>query len=334
MKNDLTCGVVRDLLPSYVEGLLGEESRRAVDRHLAGCPGCAALRDGMLVPAPEAETAREVDYLKKVRRRSVRRALLAASCTALVLVGALALKVFVIGTPLQSQSVAADIRVEGAVLRLSLMSVGSGNAFHGWQVETAEGVASVYARDVLVSPLFSNGGKTLEIPLEGLREVWLGGASGQLLWQEGVLIDRETWRLYQARTPYVGDASALGEIGALCVSPQIDGGWTMELSTSQRPYRWTLCFSQGGAALDERMRYVCAPLMLALVENLDEVGWTYPGASPGETVSRTVTLEETDDWLARRQADRGGEDFPGVKEWGGTASGLQRLRDLCGSAAG
>ena len=26
MKNDLTCGVVRDLLPSYVENLLGEES--------------------------------------------------------------------------------------------------------------------------------------------------------------------------------------------------------------------------------------------------------------------------------------------------------------------
>ena len=36
MKNDLTCGVVRDLLPSYVEGLLGEESRQAVDRHLNG----------------------------------------------------------------------------------------------------------------------------------------------------------------------------------------------------------------------------------------------------------------------------------------------------------
>ena len=24
MKNDLTCGVVRDLLPSYIEGLLGQ----------------------------------------------------------------------------------------------------------------------------------------------------------------------------------------------------------------------------------------------------------------------------------------------------------------------
>ena len=29
MKNDLTCGVVRDLLPSYVEGLTSPESNTA-----------------------------------------------------------------------------------------------------------------------------------------------------------------------------------------------------------------------------------------------------------------------------------------------------------------
>ena len=35
MKNDLTCGVVRDLLPSYVEGLTSQETNTAVERHLA-----------------------------------------------------------------------------------------------------------------------------------------------------------------------------------------------------------------------------------------------------------------------------------------------------------
>ena len=48
MKNDLTCGLVRDLLPSYVDGLLGPESREAVDRHLADCPGCSAALAAML----------------------------------------------------------------------------------------------------------------------------------------------------------------------------------------------------------------------------------------------------------------------------------------------
>ena len=37
MKNDLTCGVVRDLLPSYVEGLTSPESNTAVERHLSEC---------------------------------------------------------------------------------------------------------------------------------------------------------------------------------------------------------------------------------------------------------------------------------------------------------
>ena len=47
MKNDLTCGVVRDLLPNYVDGLLCGESRQAVDRHLAGCSGCSCVLASM-----------------------------------------------------------------------------------------------------------------------------------------------------------------------------------------------------------------------------------------------------------------------------------------------
>ena len=35
MKNDLTCGVVRDLLPSFVEGLTAEEVARITDAIIA-----------------------------------------------------------------------------------------------------------------------------------------------------------------------------------------------------------------------------------------------------------------------------------------------------------
>ena len=44
MKNDLTCGVVRDLLPSYVEGLTAPETNEAVERHLSDCADCERLR--------------------------------------------------------------------------------------------------------------------------------------------------------------------------------------------------------------------------------------------------------------------------------------------------
>ena len=44
MKNDLSCAVVRDLLPSFVEGLTSEETNRAVESHLSACPDCMARK--------------------------------------------------------------------------------------------------------------------------------------------------------------------------------------------------------------------------------------------------------------------------------------------------
>ena len=81
MKNipELSCAIVEDLLPTYVERLTSEETNMAVEAHLASCPACAAKRTAMGAKETEAagqnaeETAREVDYLKKVRRRNRRR---------------------------------------------------------------------------------------------------------------------------------------------------------------------------------------------------------------------------------------------------------------------
>ena len=74
MKNDLTCGVVRDLLPSYADGIAGEETAAAVERHMAECEECRAALHRMKEPedaAPPEE--KEIDYLKKVRRRGRRK---------------------------------------------------------------------------------------------------------------------------------------------------------------------------------------------------------------------------------------------------------------------
>ena len=50
MKNDLTCAVVRDLLPSYVEGLTSVETNRAVEAHLTACADCTARKNAMTEP--------------------------------------------------------------------------------------------------------------------------------------------------------------------------------------------------------------------------------------------------------------------------------------------
>ena len=43
MKNDLTCEIVRDLLPSYVDGLTNDVSNQAVEQHMKICENCRKI---------------------------------------------------------------------------------------------------------------------------------------------------------------------------------------------------------------------------------------------------------------------------------------------------
>ena len=242
MKNDLTCAVVRDLLPSFVEGLTCPETDAAVEAHLAACPACARLREAMAAPEGEpAEQAKEVDYLKAVKRKSGRRVAAAIVCTVLLLAAAFAAKVFIIGTPAQKgELVVMDSVEEDGVLRLSLSTPLSATAYWGWHVDTAGSVANVSARSVLVSPLFPNGGAAVEIPLAGVTEVRL---CGLVVWQNGVAIENGTARLYETKTPYVGDISALNRVAAALNIQSGCGPYLNSLQTSHEPYGWTLEFS-------------------------------------------------------------------------------------------
>lgn len=329
MKTELPCAIVGDLLPSYVEGLTCDETSRAVEAHLAFCPACAARRDAMTAPeeAAEADLAvREVDYLKKVKSRNRRRVATAVLCTALVLLASFAAKLFIIGTPAQEgELIAVSSQEENGVLRLSISTPYSATAYRGWTVDTTDGVAVIRARSVLVSPLFSDGGGTVEVPLEGIREVRL---CGRIVWQDGVAIRHEVSRLYETRTPYVGDMPALNRVAnALNIADRC-GAYTNSLQTSGHPYGWTLEFSgvyteEKARQLDEVMETVLAPQMLALVGNLEQVSWTYSvtaGTSPDpEPRARTVTLEEAS------------ADLPGsVKDYADSPADFQRLTELLG----
>ena len=300
MKNDLTCGVVRDLLPSYVEGLTSEETNRAVEAHLASCPDCAARRDAMAAPEETAaEQSREVDYLKAVKRRSGRRVVIAILCTMLLILAGFALKIFVIGSPAQEgELIASGFEEENGVLCLSVTTPYSATAYRGWTVDISDGVANIGARSVLVSPLFPDGGDTVEVPLDGVEEVRL---CGRVVWQDGVAIQHETARLYETRTPYVGDMPALNRMAnALDIQGSL-GPYTNSLHTSSRPYDWTLELANPRAVIaqfESSMNAVAIPL-LALVDNLDQVTFAYTDVE-GQSYQYTVTKEDAIEILQAR----------------------------------
>lgn len=64
------CDVIRDLLPSYLDGICSDASRELVDGHLQECDACRNLVEQMRVTAFESGRTQqmEIDYMRKVRR--------------------------------------------------------------------------------------------------------------------------------------------------------------------------------------------------------------------------------------------------------------------------
>ena len=338
MKNDLTCGVVRDLLPSYVEGLTSTESNTAVERHLSGCPDCAQLRTALAGAPKQAapEDAKEVDYLKKVKRRGWRRVAAAVAVTVLLFTAGVAAKLFVIGTPIQTQGMSWVISTDvPGQLDIRVYSIWSGTACRQWETEQEpEGIVRVTCRQVLPSPLSNSGDYRAVLNTEGVNAVYLGD---QLIWQGGVEISPQIDRIYQAQTPYVGDAPAVGQVLSAGRFDWI-GDYTIELQTSAQPYRLTLNFSAphtpGGIRLSETGLYQDMAAVLAIVGNLDEIECAFQDEN-SQPWSRVLTVEELNQDLPRIIADYNerfshGKPCPlydDVKNYAGSCADLEQLYD-------
>ncbi|MDY3282219.1 DUF4825 domain-containing protein [Dysosmobacter sp.] len=332
MKNDLSCAVVRDLLPSYIDGLTAPETNGAVEAHLRTCPDCARLHRQMAAPEapPEQAADREVDYLRQVRRRGRLRVMAAVLMTAALLLGGLAAKVFLIGSPAASGAMAWEVTETDTGLRVQVMSGASANAWWGWK-QTREGnVVTITCREGLVSPVHSTAYGEIDVPLDsGVTEVRL---VDRVIWQEGTVIDRRVLAAWNARTPYVGDMPALNNLANALNIRGLCGDYTNTLHTSGRPYGWTLEFADYGwnqkdAALRDREMERMSLLLLALVDNLEEVRWTW------KDQSRAVTLAEADAALpALYSAADPDWAVPGsVKDCAESPSALQRLWTAAGA---
>lgn len=100
-------------------------------------------------------------------------------------------------------------------------------------------------------------------------------------------------RLYALKNPYIGDAAADGKLlNALGIGDF--GDYKLELFTAERPYILQINFQNEPSdpdALDAAM-FEPATLLLALIDNLEEVRWTYPKTQDGKPTLVTVYFKE------------------------------------------
>ena len=338
MKNDLTCGVVRDLLPSYVEGLTSQETNTAVERHLADCPDCTRLRADLAGETPPPpEEVKEVDYLKKVKRWGRRRVVAAVAVTVLVLALGIAAKLFLIGSPAnwdtwENYNFTARTNVPNQLDISFYPDELPDTAYCHWNVTNENGIVCVNARKVLPSVFHDTSEHWEHISLSGVREVWV---ANQLVWQGGVVISPQMDRVYQTKTPYVGNASAVGQVVS---AGRFDwlGDYTMELQTSAQPYRLTLNFSdpQSSQAFHPQDLYQDMAAALAVIGNLDEIECAFQDED-SQPWSYVLTVEELNQALPQIVADYNerfshGKPCPlydDVKDYAGSCADLEQLYD-------
>ena len=107
----ITCAVVRDLLPSYVEGLTSQDTNALVGEHLSGCASCRDVLATMRAEMGDTheldgDEQHEIDFLRHNRRRN-RRIVLGSALAAIITIGlVLALRAFLVGSATPAGSLA------------------------------------------------------------------------------------------------------------------------------------------------------------------------------------------------------------------------------------
>ena len=322
MKNDLTCEVVQDLLPSYVDGLTSDVSNQAVEQHLKTCESCRKLYREMQEPMngenvsdinegqkADSKNLSEIDYLKKIRSKNRMRILAAVLIFAIAVGVGLCSKVYVIGQ-----------KVEQAEFVQATKGV-SDVAF-----QEKDGIVTVSLRETRKSSFHTNEFQVDYQSSEDVKQVVL---ENRILWDDGVSIDGTVSDLYQSRNPYVGDTSADGRSvqAARAVLGINDGAllsYGTQLQTSKEPYGWTflnvqISSSDNVERLQQEMKQLGC-LLIAVTDNLGYVSFEYSvdGAENSDG-STTLTVTEADADAMAGQS---------VKAMAQTPAGLQELVEL------
>lgn len=79
MEHRISCEIIKDLLPLYVDGLTSEYSKKEIDNHLYECEECKERYNGIIVNLNldiQSNNKKEFDYLKKINRANKRNIIL------------------------------------------------------------------------------------------------------------------------------------------------------------------------------------------------------------------------------------------------------------------
>ena len=86
----MKCHIIKDLLPNHIDGLNNEETSIEIKKHLDECEDCRDTLEKMTAAIPQIKTDdKEINFLKKLKAKMLRRNIIVAVTTCIVLLGGL-----------------------------------------------------------------------------------------------------------------------------------------------------------------------------------------------------------------------------------------------------
>ena len=279
MKNKLPCEIIRDLLPSYVDGLTSEVTNEAIHEHIENCDDCKNILKRMQEPEhieSEEEQEKEIDFLKKTRTET--RRMIAGSIAAMVILVTLVLfvRIYVVGNEIYADSVLCQTTVSGNELHISGTVLDSARGISEIEFEENDGIVTISFKATLASPFHKGDFEAVYEADEPVTQVKLGN---RILWDHGEKISAETSAVYNAKHLYIGDMSANGALANALGMGEVLGRFENELHTTEEPYGWSMYLQEEiSPAKEESMQKQMASyayILLATIDNLDYIQFNY-----------------------------------------------------------
>lgn len=209
MKMDkLPCEVVKDLLPTYLDGLASERTKALIEEHIESCGECRAELESMKKgePEPALLEGREIDFLKKNRRWNRRIALLSVLGALVIAAGVLFVKFYIVGS--DDSSVLLRVDVRGNRLSVVATAGSESRSVRRLSFEERDGVVNITAATVMKSPFCAEELSEVYEAQNSIEKVKLNGSTIYEVVRSNVKLSdeistkiKESWQEYNAMSP-------------------------------------------------------------------------------------------------------------------------------------
>ncbi len=306
--SEISCNIIKDLLPLYIEGLTSEDSDEFIREHLQRCENCRQLYEEMKkdtcgeMAGDECrsfkeelkEEAETIDFMKKSNKK-----LKLGFGFGLVAAVTLCICLLLARGYFNSHFVPLEM------IQLSNLKVEDGNAhIDGYLTDSSQGVRDVmfFYEDGELSIEIMSGIKTPFSENDFCRDFSVDGEiktvklADRVIWENSTDIPSFVADVFAARHRYIGNMPKNGEsVMALGIVDNF-GNFENELQTSKEPYGWTIKFEDDMSRwneerLKEEFGYY-GGMLIATIDNLGYVNFEYK--IDGETRTYSIDVQGAD----------------------------------------